>query len=198
MPMRKKSGKNSAHKALKRLAETEQFIAEVNAAGLSKDAISRAHGMAIIETAITLERLVLECLIVAINNDVSVIRTETKVNFPAHLQDDVVEFIVVGNGYFDFRGGRAGIIKEVKRYLPDNHWVAQSAKRLDAVCIDQLVALRNWAAHESPQSAKKAKVAIGHQRARSAGSWAKVNGRILELTGAVRAFAEDVQASAPY
>lgn len=196
--LRKKSGRLAAAKAIERLDDTEQFILEVANAGLSKDALSRAHNVAIIESAITLERLVLDCLIVAINNDVSVIRTESRVNFPAHLQDDVVEYIIVGNGYFDFRGGKSGIVKAVKQYLDDSHWVTQAAKNLDASQIDRLIALRNWAAHESPQSARKAKAAVGQVRARSAGSWAKVNGRVFEITTAVRSFAQDVQQFAPY
>ncbi|MCB1274827.1 MAG: hypothetical protein KDB25_10635 [Leucobacter sp.] len=196
--MRKKSGRLAATKAIERLLDTEKFVAEVTNAGLSKDALSRAHNVAIIESAITLERLVLDCLVVAINNDVSVIRTESQVNFPAHLQDDVVEYIIVGNGYFDFRGGKSGIVKAVKQYLVDSHWVTQAVKRLDASQIDRLIALRNWAAHESPQSARKAKAAVNQVRARSAGSWAKVDGRIFEITAAVRAFALDIQHSAPY
>lgn len=196
--MRKKSGKLSATSAKKRLAETEDFLREVKAAGLSKDALSRAHTTAIVETAITLERLVLDCLVVAINNDVSVIRTESKVNFPAHLQDDVVEYLIVGNGYFDFKGGKGGVVKAVKQYLDDNHWVTIAVRGLDATQIDRLVALRNWAAHESKQSARKAKAAIGHLRAHSAGSWCKVGTRMGDLIAAVRSFADEVERSAPY
>lgn len=167
-------------------------------AGLSKSATSRAFAMAVIETAISLERLVLDCLVVAINNDVKALRTDSKVNFPAHLQDDVVEFIIVGNGYFDFRGGKSGVISAMATYVEKTHWVVVAAQGLDATVVDRLILLRNWAAHESSASARKARSGIGAPKAQSAGSWIKVGSRMEELLDEVESFAQRIEAAAPF
>jgi len=119
------------------------------------------------------------------------------VAFPKHLTDAVVEFIVVGDGYFDFRGGRPGLIKEAKRFVTDDHWLVTVLKATDNTRLEKLISLRNWAAHESPQSKKRAKAAIG-MNAGSAGSWAMRQCRLRDLISEIEKLARAVIDAAPY
>jgi hypothetical protein len=88
-------------------------------------------------------------LIGAINNNTVTLATKTGFGFPKHLTDEVCEFLIVGNGYFEFKG-RSGLISKLKEYVPDDHYLVKIAKKPKYKdTLDQLYSLRNFAAHES-------------------------------------------------
>jgi hypothetical protein len=85
----------------------------------------------------------LDTLVGAINNDTSTLSGSTGIDFPRHLTDEVPEYIVTGGRYFDFRG-RDGLIKLLRQYVPENHYVVDIVKRQKhRVTLERLVALRN-------------------------------------------------------
>jgi len=82
-------------------------------------------------------------------------------DLPKHLTDEVCEFLIVGTGYFDFKG-RDGLIQKLKAFLPAGNYL------LDIIAaeqyrepIEKLCALRNYAAHGSSKSKKAALRATG-------------------------------------
>ena len=69
------------------------------------------------------------------------------------------------------------MIKTLKKYLPDNHYLITTInQRRYTSSLDTLSALRNYAAHESSQSKKKALDATNQRRMGGAGSFLKANG----------------------
>ena len=195
--VRKKSGKHSAELFLTELERLRCYIKEIDGAGLSDQAATWAYEAALLKSMVAFERLMLECLVAAINNDTGTISSAANVIFPRHLTDEVCEYLVVGGGYFDFRG-RDGLIKELKKYVPDGHWLLAVVKKSDKKALDRLVALRNWAAHESAQSKRVALRAINAQRAGSAGSWLKKQGRLDGLLHNLEVIGRDVARGAPF
>ena len=109
--MRKKSAKKVAIDFVKKAEEIEKFIDPSNLTNLSEKHITWAHEYAIIRLYREFERMILHSLIAAINNNTSDLSQETGVSFPKHLKDEVCEYIIVGNKYFDFKG-RDGLIRE--------------------------------------------------------------------------------------
>jgi len=110
----------------------------------------------------------------------------------------VCEYLVTGGGFFDFHG-RDGLIRQVKCYVPDSHWLLTAVKKLaHKETLDRLVALRNFAAHESPASKRKALDAIGQRKVGTAGSWVKKQGRFSRLAAGLARLADDIEAAAPY
>jgi hypothetical protein len=195
---RKKSGKNAARAFKSKLGRIEAFVAEIESSEVSDQGVTWAYEAAIIKTAVAFEHLMLDCIVTAINNDASTISQRTGIAFPKHLTDEVCEYLVTGGGFFDFPG-RSGLIKKIKSYVPDDHWLLIAVKRDEHTkSLDQLVALRNFAAHESPASKRKALEAIGLRKVGSAGSWAKRQRRFQDLLAALTNLADDIEAAAPY
>ena len=195
---RKKSGKRAAQKSNQTLDRLDAFITEVNNGNLTEQAVSWAHEAALIKAAVAFEHLMLDCIVTAINNDTSTISARTGITFPKHLTDEVCEYLVTGGGFFDFKG-RDGLIKTIKGYVPDGHWVLDAVKDPQhRQPLDRMIALRNFAAHESPASRRKALEAIGQARVGTAGSWIKSHGRFSTMTNALRQLANDIDTKAPY
>ncbi len=194
---RKKSIKGSANKFIQCAGEVDGFLSSVSA-GQSEEHVSWLHGYAIIKLYRTFESFVLDCLIGAINNDTDTLSSKAGIAFPKHLTDEVCEYIITGQGYFDFKG-RDGLIKTVKGYVPDDHYILTTIKQQkykDA--IEQLTALRNYAAHESFKSKKAALDAIGAERIGTAGSWLKRQGRYSRIAERLKELAAEVNSHAPY
>ena len=171
--MRKKSIKKAAEAFSAAVDDTLSFIDELEQKTVSAKARSWAYEYAIIRLYRDFETLMLESIVAGINNDTSVLSSKTGIKFPKHLTDEVCEYIVTGDGYFDFRG-RDGLIKTLKSFLADNHFLVvavKDTKYKDA--LERLSALRNYAAHDSPQSKEAAKRAVDQDRISSAGSWLK-------------------------
>jgi hypothetical protein len=195
---RKKSGKKAVQRFRSSLDRIEEFAEEIDSSGLGAQAVTWAYEAALLKTYVAFENLMLDCIVAAINNDTSTISARTSVAFPKHLTDEVCEYLVIGSGYFDFRG-RAGLIKVIKGYVPDGHWLLAAVKQPRHIKpLDQMIALRNYAAHESPVSKRKARDAIGQQRIASAGSWLKLQDRFPDMIKALNKVADDIAAQAPY
>ena len=104
----------------------------------------------------------------------------------------------MSDGYFDFRG-RDGLIKQLKRYVPDDHYLVDIVKQKKYKDpLDRMVALRNFAAHASGVSRKRALKAVGKARLQSSGSWLKVRGRFGKMCASLKALAAEIEQRAPY
>ncbi len=196
--MRKKSAKKSAEFFVSRVEEIEQFLEPNNLSGLSDKHITWAHEYAVIKLYREFEDMILNCLVAAINNDTQELSNKTGVEFPSHLSDEVCEFIVVGDGYFDFRG-RDGLIKTLKKFIPDDHYLVTIIKKPGYKdSLERLSALRNFAAHDSRPSKKRALKAVGLQRMHSTGTWLKTQRRFGNLASRLKTLAQEIQDQAPY
>lgn len=114
---RKKSGRLAAQKFRERAEEIAEFALDVAESGVSDQYITWAYDFAIIRLYREFEDLMLEALIVAINNDTATISQRTGLVFPKHLTDEVCEFLILGTGYFDFKG-RDGLLRKLQEFLP--------------------------------------------------------------------------------
>lgn len=194
---RKKSIRRAAQAFVDEVVETKAFVTDA-AAGLTDAQVSRVYDSAIIMLYRDFENLVLEVLVGAVNNDTTTISSALAVNFPRHLTDEVCRYLITGPSYFDFKG-RDGLIGRVRQYVPDGHYlvrVLKDPKYKDAV--ERLCALRNLAAHASPQSRKAALQAVGQKRIGTAESWLKRKERFSAIADSLSDLACDVAARAPY
>ena len=150
--MRKKSGRKAAETFNEKVEEIMDFLDEENLSSFSEAHVTWAYDYAIIRLYREFENMILECLIAAINNDTEQLSKKTGISFPKHLTDGVCTYIVVGEGYFDFRG-RDGLIGKLKKYLPDDHYLVKIVKKEEYKgALEKLSALRNFAAHHSGSS----------------------------------------------
>jgi hypothetical protein len=194
---RKKSIRGSASWFKTCAEEIEGFLDTVSP-GQTDEHVSWLHNYAVIKLYRIFESLMLDCLIGAINNDTATLSEKSGIAFPKHLTDEVCEYIITGQGYFDFKG-RDGLISIVKRYVPDTHYiltVIKDAKHKKA--LEYLCALRNFAAHESYKSKKAALDAIGGAKIRSSGAWLKRQDRFKWLSRKLKELADDIHTAAPY
>lgn len=144
------------------------------------------------------EALMLDALVGAINNNSSTLAARTKIKFPKHLTDEVCEYLIIGNGYFDFKG-RDGLIKTLKEYVPANHYLVTAVKKPKyKESLERLAAVRNLAAHNSGISKARAKEAVGQQRMPEAGSWLKKQNRLKNIVDQLKELADEIHAAAPY
>ena len=119
-------------------------------------------------------------------------------SFQSNLTDEVCEYIIIGSSYFNFRG-RDGLIGEVRKYVPQNHYltvVIRDGKYKTS--LDLLSALRNYAAHSSMASKKAALKATGQARMGSAGSWLKRQDRFPKLANDLLNLSKEIKTKAPY
>ncbi|MEV0487365.1 hypothetical protein AB0I69_43035 [Streptomyces sp. NPDC050508] len=217
---RKKSGKHAAEQFQEATTRLRAYAVEIDSSGLSPEAMNLGFDSGLIKTAVAFEKLMLECLIVALNNDSSAFTKTTGIQFPKHITQDHCEYLITGGGYFDF-SGRGALLKEIKRFTSgEGHWL------YDAVTdqayyyhLELLLALRNFAAHESPQAKKKMKEAIfcwqhlvknpqcddKHKQLfakayapSSAGSWVRRQGRFGAVLDGLDGLASQMQAGAPF
>lgn len=194
---RKKSLKKSAEKFGNAAEDVSDFISKLQPHS-SKEHDSWIHEYAMIRIYREFEQLMLESLIGAINNDTSTISATSGIQFPKHLTDEVCEFLLVGNGYFDFKG-RDGLIGILRRYVPSNHYLLAIVKKPKyKQSLEQLAALRNYAAHASTFSKSSAKRTVSADRIGSAGSWLKVQGRFEDIIQDLKAIANEIEDNAPY
>jgi hypothetical protein len=194
---KKKSVKRAAQLFQTRVDELDQYCAAVQGAGLTKQQVTWAVEVSLIKLSASFEQMVLDALVGAINNDTSTLSTRTGVAFPKHLTDEVCEYIVVGSGYFDFRG-RGGLIQVLRDFLPDSHYLLASVKKAAyKKPIEQLIALRNFAAHESPVSKRKAREAVGTNMS-APGAWLKRQNRFSSISAPLKQLAAEIETGAPF
>jgi len=140
----------------------------------------------------------LEALVGAINNDTATLTSKTGFEFLRHLTDEICRYLVVGVGYFDFKG-RDGLIALLKRFVPDNHYlviVVKKPKYKDD--LNRLSALRNFAAHTSSKSKQAALEATGQQKISSSGAWLKKHNRFQSMIVSLKELAQEIHSQAPY
>lgn len=195
---RKKSGKKAAREFKATLARIESFTQEIKSVDLGDQATTWAYEAALLKTAVAFEHLMLNCIVTAINNDTRTISQRTGVVFPKHLTDEVCEYLVTGGGFFNFRG-RDGLIREIKSYVPNDHWLHQAVKNPQHTKpLDQMISLRNFAAHESPASKRNALEVLKQRKLSSAGAWIKRQQRFATMVADLTKLADEVEAAAPY
>jgi hypothetical protein len=193
---KKKSIKLSASRFKDSADEILGFVDKT--AGLKDEYHSWCADYAVIRLYREFETLMLDALAGAINNDAKTISGTAGFDFPRHMSLAVCRYLIIGAGYFDFKG-RNGLIALVKEFIPDNHYlvsILKDAKYKDA--LEQLSALRNLAAHDSEKARSTAIKAVGGERLGSAGSWLKRQERFKMLCDSLKALADDVEAKAPY
>lgn len=193
---RKKSIKGSAKEFE---SETKKILAFLKASsGLGDEHESWCYDLAIIRLYRAFESLMLDTLVGALNNDTSTLSRRTGFTFPKHLTDEVCRFLVIGRGYFDFKG-RDGLIKTLKQYLPDDHYLVKIVSKDEyRDALELLYAARNYAAHESPLSKGAFKKATNQNRVGSAGSWLKRQDRYENIADCLKAMSDEIHAAAPY
>ena len=193
---RKKSIKKAATAFDKEAAEVLAFVTACS--GQSKDHVSLIHDYAVIRLYRSFEVLMLDALVGAVNNDTSTISSRTGIRFPKHLTDEVCEYLLVGDGFFDFRG-RDGLIRILKEFVPDDHYLVDVVKQPKYKSpLEHLSALRNFASHGSRIAKARAREAVGSHWLGSAGSWLKKKGRIEALVQDLRSLAAELKDRAPY
>ena len=165
---------------------------------LSDAHVSLVYDGAVINLYAVFERMMIGALTGAINNDTSQLSATTSVQFPAHLTDEVCEYIITGNGYFNFRG-RDGLIGEIRKYVPVGHYLVRALKEPKyRTSLDRLCALRNYAAHYSKASKKTALKSIDQEKMGSAGSWLKRQSRFRDIVLSLEQLSKDIEKDAPY
>lgn len=195
---RKKSARLAAQRFVASATEIESFGDAMCGSGLSAQYISWGHDLAIIALYRGFETLMLEALIAAVNNDTTTVSTSTGIAFPKHLTDEVCEFLIIGTGYFDFKG-RDGLVSVLKKYVPSDHYLVLTVKKpAYRQPIERLCALRNFAAHSSASSKKAALKAIDAKNLSSSGAWLKRQDRLQGTIGPLKALAAEIEGIAPF
>jgi hypothetical protein len=193
---RKKSVKKSASDFRRRADAIVEFVDE--AEPLGDKHLSWAYEYGIIRLYREFEAMMLAALVGAINNDTQTVSARTAIAFPKHLTDEVCEFLITGNGYFNVRG-RAGLIDTLGDYVPETHYLVAAVKNNRYKdTLEQLCALRNLAAHNSSASKTRAKKAVGQVRMSEAGSWLKKQRRLLNIVDGLKQLADEIEVGAPY
>ena len=116
---KKKSIKLSAQRFQTAADEVAEYVAKT--AGLKDEFHTWCVDYAIIRLYRAFEVLMLDAIAGAINNDARTISSTVGFDFPTHLSIPVCRYLIVGTGYFDFKG-RDGLIATVKEFVPDTHY----------------------------------------------------------------------------
>jgi hypothetical protein len=193
---RKKSVKTAAERFIEEADGIVNFSKKVS--GLQDTLQDWFFDYAIIRLYGEFETLMLDALSGAINNDATAISSATGFSFPKHINWNVCKYLIVGKGYFDFKG-RDHLIQIVKDFVPDTHYLVQVLKqRKYKDALEKLSAFRNFAAHNSEKAKAAAKKAIGGGNLGSAGSWLKKQNRFEELAESLKHLAKAIERKAPY
>jgi len=194
---RKKSVEKSANDFKSRADEIATFL-KAAAQRLTAQQVSWAYEYGILRLYREFEALMLDALVGAINNDTTTIAKTTGTRFPKHLTDEVCKYLIVGDGYFDFKG-RDGLIQTLRKYVPADHYLVTVVKKDKyKKALELLSALRNLAAHNSAVAKARAKKAVGQQRMPDAGSWLKKQSRLITIINQLKELADEIRSSAPY
>ncbi|WP_129782897.1 hypothetical protein [Promicromonospora panici] len=172
----------------------EEYARELQGSESSDQAITWGHELAIIKCAVVLEKLTLRLIVAAINLDSRHLSDKLDVKFPKHISVEVALYLVTGGRYFDYKGGFGGLKGKIQDYVGKKHWLYESLASLDHKVMDQLIYLRNWAAHESPQSKVAALKALDRKAGGSAGAHLKSQGRMFGYTAELRKLPTEIRA----
>ncbi|MGD9730177.1 MAG: hypothetical protein AB7F91_16370 [Parvularculaceae bacterium] len=196
--MRKKSIRKAARDFVTNIDGIVDFTNRTGGPQLTDQDQSWCYDLAIIRVYREFEDLMLSCLVALINSDASTFSQLKGRNFPDHMNVEVCEYLVYGDGYFDF-SGRDGLISTIKKFVPATHWLPTAVKKpayKDA--LERMCALRNFAAHDSSVSKKRALASIDQERMSSSGAWLKKQGRLVAICDRLKQLANEILAAAPY
>lgn len=157
--------------------DLRDFLAQAGARGLSKGALTRCYDYAVFSAYREFEQFVLAICIARINNDPTAFYKAVGVEFGRHITAAQSEYLLVGDGYFDFRG-HGGLVEVLRRASGDSPMVAAAKLPQNRIAFEILVGLRNYVAHGSTQSWQAALKAMQNwepdrKNLGSAGSWLK-------------------------
>ena len=187
--MKKKDLQKSVKDFKKSVKEIEDFVKHCQKVGLTDKYVSWSFDLAIIRLYREFENLILNCLVGLINNDSSTFSEHKGFKFPKHMNVKVCEYLVRGDNYFNF-SGYSGLIKEIRKFVPStNHTcdnnnndssndsnngllgIVKKSEYKDS--LNQLIALRNFAAHNSSGSKEAALKYTDRKGMSSSGAWLK-------------------------
>ena len=169
---------------------------------LKEEDEDRCFDIAIISLYQEFENLIFECLVALINNDSSTFSKHKGLEFPRHMKVEICEYLICGDGYFDFKG-RGGLIKKIREFVPDNHCLVRIVKSENYKSeLNKLVALRNFAAHKSSVSKKQAlKYTEQTRMSSTSGAWLKIQesgcpeNRFTKICKSLQRMASEIMAS---
>ncbi len=196
--MRKKSIRRAAGDFAANVDDIISFTTRCAGPQLTDQDQSWCFDLAIIRLYREFEDLMLSCLVALINADATTFSQLKGRKFPSHMNVEVCEYLICGDGYFDF-SGRDGLIGTIKRYVPSAHWLPTAVKKQkykDA--LETMCALRNFAAHDSSVSKTRALSAIDQKRMSSSGAWLKKQRRFEKICTRLKELANEITAAAPY
>lgn len=193
----KKSVKRSANDFKKRANAIGSFIASAKRT-MTDQHQSWVYEYGIVRLYREFETMMLGALVGAINHDTKTISERTGILFPKHLNDDVCEYLIVGGGYFEFKG-RDGLIKTLRDHVPAKHYLVRIIRKEKyKKTLEQLCALRNLAAHNSKIAKTRAKEVVGQKRMPEAGVWLKKQQRLEKMISLLKKLAGEIGVNAPY
>ena len=198
MMAKKKSIKLSVGNFKNSVTEIENFLDSITFSSSEAKYTSWAFDAAVIRLFRSFETLMLDTIVGTVNKDTSCLSNATGVLFPKHLPKNACEYLITGGGYFDFKG-RDGLIKVICEHLGTTHAIHSVVKKSEYKnAIEQLCALRNFAAHNSAKSKRAALKSIGASNMSSAGAWLKVGSRFDELKSKFVQLANEIEELAPF
>jgi len=196
--MKKVLIKSAAQVFRQELQEIQDFVKSASFSQSTDAYKSWVYSYAIIRTYALFESFILKALTGAVNSDTQTTAANLGIRLPKHLTADVCEYLVTGGKYLNFKG-RDGLIELLKKYLPNDHYLVRTCKKTNyRDALDQMVALRNFAAHHSDQSKRSAMRVLGLQRLSSAGAWLKCDGRLASILNSLSDLAAEIERLAPY
>ena len=153
--MKKRSIQTCVEKFKDAVGAITRFVKRVDTRLISKSDRSWLYDYAIIRLYREFEVFVLSVLVTEINRDTSLLSDSEEVRFPKHLNDEVCEYIIVGGrNYFGF-SGISELVGKLNKFLPEGHSLVKAVGE-DRQTLEKLLALRNFAAHNSKHSKRKA------------------------------------------
>jgi len=169
----------------------------------TRNVVEEAHhhwctDYAVIRLYAEFEILMLRAIVGAINRDTTALAESTGFKCPKHLSQDVCTYLVIGSGYFDFKG-REGLLGILKRFVSPTHYLYRSTKNIKyKTALEQLIALRNFAAHRSERAKKAAIKTTAAKRIGSAGAWLRIQDRFEHVCISLKKLAREIEHNAPY
>lgn len=176
--MRKKNPTVCLAEYRSEIEELKEFLAEAKTANISDASITRCYDYVLLGAYRAFEQFILQLCITRINRDPAAFYDSVGVGFGQHITADQCEFLLVGDGYFDFRG-HGGLVNVVRRAAGKDTPMHALTKNSDhRKTFEILASLRNYVAHQSTQSRRAALKAMQHwepdrKSLGKAGSWLK-------------------------
>jgi hypothetical protein len=193
---RKKSVKKAAAKFKLAVERVEEFFEGTES--LKEDLAIWCAEYAIIRLYCDFEVLMLSALVGAVNSDSSKFSEYTGLKFPKHMTEDLCTYMIIGSGYFDFKG-RDGLLQITRRYVSqENYLYAILKDKKYRPALEQLSSLRNLAAHRSEKAKEAAIKATGAERFKSAGAWLRKQNRFEDLCKSLKKLANSMERKAPH